>query len=240
MKGILLAGGTGSRLHPLTLVTNKHLLPVYNQPMVFYPLMTLKNAGLRDILIVTGSEHAGSFMQLLGSGKNFGMQISYRIQDEAKGIAQALGLAEKFAAKESVAVILGDNIFEDNFTKQVRSFQAGARLFFKKVSDPERFGVATLQGRKVIKVTEKPKNPSSQHAVTGFYLFDSRVFNIIKTLKPSRRGELEITDINNFYIRENKMDAEFVKGFWSDAGTFDSLAHATRLVQKKASKGKIK
>ena len=235
MKGVLLAGGTGTRLHPLTRVTNKHLLPVYDKPMIFHPLETLVKAGLSDILVVTGPEHAGNFMQLLGSGKEFGVRLTYRIQDEAGGIAQALGMAEDFAAGGSVAVILGDNIFEDDFHSAVETFQEGARIFLKEVPDPERFGVPTLQGTKVIKVTEKPKKPESQYAVTGFYIYDNQVFKVIKTLKPSHRGELEITDVSNWYINQGQMDAQVVKGFWSDAGTLQSLFRATTLVRDKNS-----
>ncbi len=232
MKGILLAGGTGSRLRPLTFVTNKHLLPVYDLPMIFYPLQTLLNAGIKEIMIVSGDEHTGHIMRLLGSGKEWGARFTFEMQEEAGGIAQALGLAAKFAAGSDIAVILGDNIFEDNFKQAVKSFKGGARIFLKRVPDPKRFGVPTLQGKQVVKITEKPRKPASKCAVTGFYLYDARVFDVIQTLAPSRRGELEITDVNNWYVQHNLMDAKQVKGFWSDAGTFESLHHASELVRK--------
>jgi len=227
MKGVLLAGGTGSRLFPCTKVTNKHLLPVYNKPMIYYPLETLKSAGVKDIMIVSGPGHAGHFLNLLGSGKEFGLRLKYEIQDEAGGIAQALGLAEDFCDDDKVMVILGDNIFVDNFAADVSGFQKGARIFLKEVTDAHRFGVAELNGDKVIGIEEKPKQPKSNLAVTGLYLYDSRVFKYIKTLKPSNRGELEITDVNNHYIRVNDMTFGKVHGYWSDAGTFDSLLRAS-------------
>lgn len=238
MKGVLLAGGTGSRLHPLTLVTNKHLLPVYDKPMIFHPLGTLVKAGLKEILIVTGPEHAGNFMQLLGSGKEFGVHLTYRIQDEAGGIAQALGMAKDFAAGGPVTVILGDNIFEDDFRESIQGFQSGARIFLKKVPDPQRFGVPTLEGEKVIKITEKPTKPESDYAVTGIYIYDAKVFDVIRDLKPSKRGELEITDVSNWYIDQGIMDAQMVQGFWSDAGTLESLFRASSLVYKKMTNDK--
>lgn len=233
MKGVILAGGTGSRLMPCTKVTNKHLLPVYNKPMIFYPLQTLIDAGIKDILIVSGPGHAGHFLNLLGSGKDFGARLKFEIQDEAGGIAQALGLAEDFADNEGVAVILGDNIFEDNMKKKAMNFKSGAKIFLKEVSDPQRFGVAEVKGTKVISIEEKPKKPKSNLAVTGFYIYDPDVFSIIKKLKPSARGELEITDVNNEYIRKGRMEAAFLNGFWSDAGTFDSLLRASQLVKEK-------
>ncbi|PIN86258.1 spore coat protein [Candidatus Woesearchaeota archaeon CG10_big_fil_rev_8_21_14_0_10_44_13] len=236
MKGVILAGGTGSRMMPCTKITNKHLLPVYNKPMIYYPINTLINAGIRDILIVSGPGHAGHFLNLLGSGKDFGVKLTFEIQDEAGGIAQALGLAENFADKEPVIVILGDNIFEDDIKKDVQSFKGGAKIFLKEVHDPQRFGVAELKGNKVMGIEEKPKNPKSNWAVTGLYIYDADVFNIIKTLKPSGRGELEITDVNNYYIKKSKMEAGFLKGFWSDAGTFDSLLRASQLVKEKLEK----
>jgi len=236
MKGVILAGGTGSRMMPCTKITNKHLLPLYNKPMIYYPINTLINAGIRDILIVSGPGHAGHFLNLLGSGKDFGVKLTFEIQDEAGGIAQALGLAENFADKEPVIVILGDNIFEDDIKKDVQSFKGGAKIFLKEVHDPQRFGVAELKGNKVMGIEEKPKNPKSNWAVTGLYIYDADVFNIIKTLKPSGRGELEITDVNNYYIKKSKMEAGFLKGFWSDAGTFDSLLRASQLVKEKLEK----
>lgn len=232
MKGIILAGGSGSRLYPLTKVTNKHLLPIYNKPMIYYPLQTLINMGIKEIMIVSGKGHAGHFLELLSSGKRFNVQISYVIQEESGGIAQALGLAEDFADNHPVAVILGDNIYEDKF--DINDYKGGALNFLKEVPDPERFGVAELDSENnVISIEEKPKNPKSNYAVTGLYVYDNEVFDIIKTLKPSKRGELEITDVNNHYLSENKLTARFVKGFWSDAGTFESLMHASCLVREK-------
>lgn len=234
MKGVILAGGTGSRMMPLTKVTNKHLLPVYNKPMIYFPLETLKGMGITEILIVSGPGHAGHFVNLLGSGKEFGVKLSYEVQEEAGGIAQALSLAEDFADEDTVAVILGDNIFEDKF--DMRSYKDGATIFLKQVPDPQRFGVAELKADNVISIEEKPKNPKSNWAVTGLYIYDNEVFKIIKTLKPSARGELEITDVNNVYLKKGKMKANFVKGFWSDAGTFDSLIRASNLVYEKEKK----
>ena len=218
MKGILLAGGTGSRLFPLTKVTNKHLLPVYDKPMIYYPLETLKSMGIKEILIVSGSEHCGHILNLLGSGREQGLNLSYEIQDGAGGIAQALGLAKTFAGKESVAVILGDNVFQDKL--DVSDFKEGARVFIKKVEDPERFGVAKLVGEKIESIEEKPESPKSDYAVTGVYIYDNKVFDVIKTLKPSERGELEITDVNNSYIREGKMSFSVLEGYWSDDRNF--------------------
>lgn len=236
MKGIILAGGTGSRLYPLTKVTNKHLLPVYDKPMIYYPLQTLIDAGIKDIMIVSGRGHAGHFLELLGSGSDFGTRFTYEIQDEAGGIAQALSLAKDFADEDDITVILGDNIFQDNFREAVQSFDSGARIFLKSVPDAARFGVAELdeKGGKVIGLEEKPKNPKSDHAVTGLYIYDTTVFDIIDTLKPSARGELEITEVNDIYIKEGKMDYTFLDGYWSDAGTFDSLVRATLLVKERA------
>jgi glucose-1-phosphate thymidylyltransferase len=236
MKGVILAGGTGSRLLPLTKVTNKHLLPVYNKPMVYYPLQTLISMGIKEILLVSGPMHAGHFVNLLGSGKEFGVKLSYEIQDEAGGIAQALGLAEDFADKESVAVILGDNIFEDEFS--VSDYKTGAMIFLKEVPDQQRFGVAEIKDSKVISIEEKPKNPKSNFAVTGLYVYDNSVFKVIKTLKPSKRGELEITDVNNSYIKNGLMKAHFVEGAWSDAGTFESLLRAGNIIREKEMKRK--
>ena len=232
MRGIILAGGTGSRLFPLTKVTNKHLLPVYDKPMVYYPLQTLVNAGITDIMIVSGRGHAGHFLELLGSGAEFGVSLTYEIQESAGGIAQALGLAEKWADDEPVAVILGDNIFQDDVKNDVASFRTGAKIFLKKVQDAERFGVAELSTDRVLSIEEKPQKPKSDYAVTGLYLYDSDVFSIIHTIKPSGRGELEITDVNNAYLRKGMMQYAILKGFWSDAGTFDSLIRAGMLVQQ--------
>ncbi|VVB56316.1 UTP--glucose-1-phosphate uridylyltransferase AglF [uncultured archaeon] len=231
MKGIILAGGTGSRLYPLTKVTNKHLLPVYDKPMIYYPLQTLMDAGIKDIMIVSGRGHAGHFLELLGSGADIGVHFTFEIQEQAGGIAQALGLAEDFADKEDVAVILGDNIFQDNVSKAAGSFKSGARIFLKQVPDAKRFGVAEIKGNKIISIEEKPALPKSNLAVTGLYIYDQSVFEIIRTLKPSGRGELEITDVNNEFIRIGKMDFSLLHGYWSDAGTFESLFRASELVR---------
>ncbi len=233
MKGIILAGGTGSRLFPLTKVTNKHLLPVGQVPMIFHPLAKLTEAGIEEILVVTGTEHMGDVVGLLGSGKDFGCRITYRVQDEAGGIAQALALAENFCHGEPMTVILGDNIFEDSIASGVAAFEGqggGARLFLKQVDYPERFGVAELEGELIVGIEEKPSSPKSHWAVCGIYIFDSSVFEIIRTLKPSGRGELEITDVNNDFIRRGTLHSEVLKGWWTDAGTFESLRHAQDLV----------
>jgi glucose-1-phosphate thymidylyltransferase len=235
MKGVVLAGGTGSRLFPLTKVTNKHLLPVGRKPMIYYPIEKLIGAGIGEILIVTGTEHMGDVVGLLGSGKDFGTHFTYKVQDEAGGIAQALALAENFAAGGSMTVILGDNIFEDSLKPMVQAFGErqggkGARIALKEVSDPKRFGVATLEADRVTKIVEKPTEPESNWAVTGIYLYDGSVFDIIRNLKPSGRGELEITDVNNAYIARGEMGYDFLKGWWTDAGTFESLGTANRNV----------
>ncbi len=234
MKGIILAGGTGSRLYPLTKVTNKHLLPVYDKPMIYYPLHTLIRAGITEIMIVSGRGHAGHFLELLGSGADFNVSLTYEIQEKAGGIAEALGLAASWADEDPVAVILGDNIFEDDIRADVHSFERGAKIFLKEVPDARRFGVAELSGDQVISIEEKPTHPRSSYAVTGLYLYDPSVFAEIKTLKPSGRGELEITDVNNAYIRKGSMRYAVLSGYWSDAGTFDSLLRASMLVQKHA------
>lgn len=233
IKGIILAGGNGRRLEPLTSVTNKHLLAVYNRPMIYYPLGTLLRAGIKDILIVTGRDHAGRFLKLLGSGGDLGCRFSFAVQDEAGGIAQALALAENFVGTDNCAVVLGDNIFEDDFGDVIRSFagQKGARIFIKDVPDPHRFGVAELQGEKVVNIEEKPSNPKSSYAVTGLYLYDNDVFDAIRNIEPSGRGELEITDVNNYYIQKGLMQAHTVKSEWTDAGTFESLYNANRIAR---------
>ena len=240
MKGVILAGGTGSRLYPLTKVTNKHLLPVYNKPMIYYPLQTMISAGIKEILIISGPGHAGHFVNLLGSGKDFNVKISYEIQDEAGGIAQALSLADDFADDENIMVVLGDNIIEDNLKHEAENFDEGAKIFIKQVQDPKRFGVPYLDGDKVLSIEEKPEQPKSDYAVTGVYMYDKDVFRIIKNLKPSARNELEITDVNNAYIRLGKMVSCRLKGFWSDAGTFGSLYRASTLVRDKELKEKIR
>jgi glucose-1-phosphate thymidylyltransferase len=235
MKGILLAGGTGSRLFPLTKVTNKHLLPVYNKPMIYFPLQLLVDAGIKEILIVSGKEHAGDFLRLLGSGKEFGVKFTYEIQEEAGGIAQALSLAEDFADEEKIIVVLGDNIIEDSIKGYIEEFEESdsAFIFLKEVPDAERFGVAELKGNTVVSIEEKPKKPKSNFAVTGIYMYPPEVFKVVKTLKPSNRNELEITDVNNYFIKKGKMKANFLKGYWSDAGTFESLFRAANLVKGK-------
>lgn len=234
MKGVLLAGGTGSRLMPLTKVTNKHLLPVYNKPMVYYPLETLIAAGVKDIMLISGQGHAGHFLNLLGSGREFGVRLSYGVQEEAGGIAQALALTEEFADGEKLAVILGDNLFEDRslFAQAAAQFSQqskGAKIFLRSVADPERFGVAEVAGERIAGIEEKPQSPKSDLAVTGFYMYDSQVFDIVRQLKPSARGELEITDVNNFYIRQGTMGFQILQGEWTDAGTFASLLRANNL-----------
>jgi glucose-1-phosphate thymidylyltransferase len=235
MKGVILAGGHGTRLSPLTLITNKHLLPVYDKPMILYPLETLKRGGITEIMIVCGKEHAGHFMNFLGSGKEHGVKLSYALQTGAGGIADALSLAEDFADEEKIAVILGDNIFEDNFLEDFKAFQngKGAKIFIKEVSDPERFGVAEIVDSAVVGIEEKPKKPKSNLATVGLYLYDPDVFAKIKTLVPSGRGELEIADVNNLYIKEGALSYGMVKGFWSDAGTFDSLLKTSNWASKK-------
>ena len=232
MKGIILAGGTGSRLFPLTKVTNKHLLPVYDKPMIYYPLHTLIHAGITEIMIISGRGHAGHFLELLGSGMEFGVSLTYEIQETSGGIAQALGLAASWADDDDVAVILGDNIFQDTVKTDVASFKRGAKIFLKEVIDAQRFGVAELKEDRVISIEEKPQSPKSNYAVTGLYLYDAKVFSIIRTLKPSGRGELEITDVNNAYLQKEMMKYAILKGFWSDAGTFNSLLRASILVQQ--------
>ena len=234
MKGIVLAGGTGSRLYPLTKVTNKHLLPVGRYPMIFYPIYRLKQAGIKEILVVTGREHMGDVMELLGSGKDYGVEFTYRVQDQAGGIAEALGLAKNFINGDKCAVILGDNIFEDDLSPYIESFEKqdkGAKILLKEVSDPTRFGVVELDGNKILSIEEKPKHPKSNFAVTGIYMYDSNVFDIVKTLKPSARGELEITDVNNAYIKRKELTYDILKGWWTDAGTPSSLLRANELAK---------
>ncbi len=221
-----MAGGSGTRLYPNTKVTNKHLLPVYNQPMIYYPLQTLLKAGITDILILPGKDNAGDFARLLGSGKDFNANFSFKVQDHAGGLAYAVGLAEDFVGDDNFTVIFGDNILEQNIVKDVQEFESGAEIFLKQVPDPKRFGIADLEGNKIIGIEEKPENPKSNWAVLGIYIYDSQAFGHIKKLKPSGRGELEITDLNNIYISQNKMKAGFINGFWFDAGTHESLVEA--------------
>src|SRR3989454_6919212 len=238
MKGIVLAGGLGSRLHPLTKVTNKHLLPIYHKPMIYYPIETLVGAGIREILVVTGGKNAGDFLRLLGNGKEFGLKhVNYTYQEGEGGIAAALQLAEFFADGEPICVILGDNIVENSIAEYVANFSrqgTGARILLKEVEDPQRFGVPEIRGDKIVRIDEKPAVPVSSYAVIGIYMYDAKVFDIIRTLKPSRRGELEITDVNNAYIRAGEMQFDILSGWWTDAGTFESLLLASNLVAHNA------
>lgn len=236
MKGIVLAGGLGTRLFPLTAVSNKHLLPVYDRPMIYYPIQTLVNAGIDDILIITGGNSAGDFLKLLGNGKAFGLKrLNYAYQEGEGGIAEALSIAEHFTAGEPVCVILGDNIIQGNIRRAVASFKRqgeGAKIMLKRVSDPQRFGVPEIDGLNIVSIEEKPVEPKSDYAVIGVYMYDARVFDIIRTLVPSTRGELEITDVNNAYIIGNEMTWDELEGWWTDAGTFDSLLKASNLVSE--------
>jgi len=236
MKGVVLAGGTGSRLFPLTRVTNKHLLPIYDKPMIFYPLQTLADAGVRDVLLVTGGHSAGDFLRLLGNGKDFNLRhLSYAYQEGEGGIADALRLAEHFADGHSICVALGDNILETNIIRGCEEFERtsrGAHIFLKEVPHPERFGVPVFEGDRIVRIEEKPKQSKSNFAVTGFYIYDATVFEKIRTLKPSGRGELEITDLNNHYLAEGSLGHSVLDGWWTDAGTFDSLLLANNLVAK--------
>lgn len=234
MKGVILAGGTGSRLFPLTKVTNKHLLPVGKYPMIFHSIAKLKQADIRDILIVTGKEHMGDVVNLLGSGHEFGVTFTYKVQDEAGGIAQALGLAEHFVNGDKMVVILGDNVFEDSISAFVEKFHEqnqGAKILIQEVHDPQRYGVPELHGSKIVSIEEKPQLPKSNYAVTGIYMYDSQVFEIVKTLQPSGRGELEITDVNNAYIEANELSYDILQGWWTDAGTHQSLTKANELAK---------
>ena len=236
MKGVILAGGLGTRLHPLTRVTNKHLLPVYDKPMIFYPLQALINAGIEEILIVTGGNHAGEFLRLLADGRELGLKsLNYTYQQGEGGIAAALSLAEHFADGGKICVILGDNIIERNIQRAADRFRrqpSGAKLLLKKVPDPERFGVPKLRGDKVVKIIEKPKKPPSRFAVTGIYFYDGTVFDRVRKVKPSKRGELEITDVNNLFIESGDMTYAILRGWWTDAGTFESLHRASQLVAR--------
>ncbi|OGY43434.1 MAG: spore coat protein [Candidatus Buchananbacteria bacterium RIFCSPHIGHO2_01_FULL_39_14] len=237
MKGIILAGGTGSRLDPLTRVTNKHLLPIYDRPMIYYPIQTLVKAGITDIMIVSGKGHAGQFLELLQSGKELGAKFSYGVQEEAGGIAQALAVCQDFADNDKIVVMLGDNILQNDISNAVKDFEKqdkGSKIFLKEVENPKSFGVAQIAGDKIIEIEEKPKNPKTNLAVIGVYLYDSQVWQVIKTLKPSARGELEITDVNNFYVKKGEMTFEILRGWWGDGGeSFDSLLAAGNLVAKK-------
>jgi glucose-1-phosphate thymidylyltransferase len=234
MKGIILAGGTGSRLYPLTKVTNKHLLPVGKYPMIFHSVHKLKTAGIHDILIVTGKEHMGDVVNLLGSGREMGVTFTYKVQDEAGGIAQALGLAEHFVGNDQMVVILGDNVFNDDIAEYVENFKKqnkGSKILIQEVHDPQRYGVPELDGNKIRSIEEKPRIPKSTFAVTGIYMYDSNVFDIIRTLKPSGRGELEITDVNNAYLTAGELSFDILKGWWTDAGTHASLVKANEMAK---------
>lgn len=234
LRGVVLAGGTGSRLMPLTKVTNKHLLPVGKKPMIYYPIEKFTSVGIEEILIVTGVEYMGDVVNLLGSGRDFGCRFTYKVQDRAGGIAEALSLAENFASGKHIVVILGDNIFQSGLKKYADNFIAqkkGARILLQQVADPQRFGVAEIVGSRVVNITEKPKNPKSNYAVTGIYFYDAAVFDIIRTLKPSNRGELEITDVNDAYIAQGSLAYDILEGWWTDAGTFESLNKANELIQ---------
>ena len=236
MKGIVLAGGTGSRLFPLTKITNKHLLPIYDKPMIYYPIQSLVDAGIKDVLIVTGGRNSGDFLRLLANGKGFGLKhINYTYQEGEGGIAEALALAEHFAEGDRICVILGDNIIEGSIAQAVKDFEQqerGAKILLKQVHDAERFGVAEIDGDRIIGIEEKPSKPKSNYAVTGIYMYDETVFSKTRTLKPSARGELEITDVNNAYIQEGTMSFNYLDGWWTDAGTFESLLRAANLVNQ--------
>jgi glucose-1-phosphate thymidylyltransferase len=243
MKGIILAGGLGTRLYPLTKITNKHLLPVYDRPMIFHPVQTLINAGIRDILIVTGGNNAGDFLRLLGNGKSFGLKhINYTYQEKEGGIAEAAGLAEHFAEGEKVLIMLGDNIIEGNIQKAVEDFKSqrsGAKILLREVDNPKEYGIAQIKNGKIIKIEEKPKRPKSNYAVIGIYMYDNQVFDIVRTLKPSARGELEITDVNNAYLQQGNLTYSFLKGYWLDAGeSIDALLKANKIVAQKGANKK--
>jgi len=234
MKGIVLAGGAGTRLYPLTKVTSKQLLPIYNKPMIQYPLETLIRAGIKDILIIVAPDHAGDFLKCLGSGKEYGCHFTYEIQDKPEGIAQAFIIGQDFIDRDNVTLILGDNLYEDDFSTAIKTFVSGGRVFAKKVSDPQRFGVVEFdENNKAISIEEKPKMPKSQYSVTGLYIYDSTVVDKVKTLAVSTRGELEITDVNNLYLREGSLDVAFVKGRWFDTGTFESMYEAISFARDK-------
>ena len=234
MKGIILAGGSGTRLLPLTKVTSKQLLPIYDRPMIHYPLETLRRAGIVDILFIVAPDHAGDFLKYLGSGREFNCHFSYEIQDQPQGIAQAFQIGEDFIDDDNVTLILGDNLFEDDFSQTIQSFEKGGRIFAKKVTDPERFGVVEFdQNNRAISIEEKPSQPKSEYCVTGLYIYDNTVVNKVKELSFSDRGELEITDLNNLYLREGSLDVAFVEGAWFDTGTFESMFTATKFAREK-------
>lgn len=231
MKGVLICGGTGSRLRPLTEITNKSLLPVYDKPLILYPLQVLLYAGIKDIAVVTGTEHVDQIAQFLGSGSRFGCEFAFKVQEKPGGIAQALGLAAEFVDGDSVCAMLGDNVYFDDLSSVIKGFKKGGHAFLKEVDDPERFGVAEVQGEKVLSIEEKPKNPKSNYAVTGCYLYDSRCFDVIRDMKASPRGELEISDVSKWYMEQGELTATILKNEWIDAGTFESLFRASQLVR---------
>jgi len=234
MRGIILSGGSGTRLRPLTKITSKQLLPIYNRPMIYYPLNTLIKAGIKEILIIVSPERAGDYLNLLGSGKEFGVKFTYEIQDKPEGLAQAFIIGQNFIDEEDVTMILGDNIFEDDFAEDIKNFKGGAKVFAKKVSDPERFGVVNFdENMKAQKIVEKPQEFLSNHAVTGLYVYDNRVVEVAKNMKPSARGELEITDVNNWYLEKGELEVATVNGEWLDAGTFESLLKAQNFAKEK-------
>ena len=234
MKGIILSGGSGTRLRPLTKMTSKQLLPVYNKPMIYYPLNTLLRAGIKDILIIVAPEHAGNYLNLLGSGKEFGARFTYEIQDEPKGLAEAFIIGETFLDEDSVTMILGDNIFQNDFSDDIKSFKSGGRIFAKEVADPTRFGVVEFdENMQAISIEEKPKKPKSNYAIPGIYIFDNKVVEYAKKVKPSKRGEIEITDLHNAYLKKGELDVRMIEGEWIDAGTHDSLLDASILVREK-------
>lgn len=234
MRGIILSGGSGTRLRPLTKITSKQLLPIYDRPMIYYPLNTLIKAGIKEILIIVAPERAGDYLNLLGSGREFGVKFTYEIQDKPEGLAQAFIIGQNFIDQEDVAMILGDNIFEDDFSEEIKNFKGGAKIFAKKVTDPERFGVVKFdENKKAEKIIEKPKEFLSNYAVTGLYVYDNKVVSIAKNMKPSDRGELEITDVNNVYLEKGELDVAMVEGEWLDAGTFDSLLKAQNFAKEK-------
>lgn len=241
MKGIILAGGSATRLRPLTKITSKQLLPVYDKPMIYYPLETLLNAGIKEVLIIVAPHYAGHFLHLLGSGKDFGARFVYEIQDEPRGLADAFLVGETFIGNDNVTLILGDNIFDHDFTDHIKNFKGGASVFAKEVHDPERFGVVEFdESGKVLSIEEKPKNPKSNFAAVGIYSYDNKVVEYAKSLKPSERGEIEITDLNNIYLKNNELNVNIIDGMWEDAGTFDSLLRAGQIMAEKAKQKKSK
>lgn len=241
MKGVILAGGRATRLRPLTKIISKQLLPVYNKPMIYYPIETLAKAGIKDILIIVSPEYAGQFLNLLGSGNELGVNLFYEVQDQPRGLADAFVVGEKFIGNDNVAMILGDNIFDHDFTDSVISFKSGAKIFAKKVPDPERSGVVEFdKNHKVISIVEKPERPKSDYAIVGFYIYDNKVIEYAKSLKPSSRGEVEIVDIHNKYLANNELEVNIIEGMWEDAGTFDSLLRVNNLVAERVKQGKIK